>query len=1129
METVEILDGGADQDLARRVVSERWLARIDAGEFDVVHIAAPCGSFSPNHAEPTRTLASREGAPSLSPEMKAYVSYHNRLVRFSAAALVAASASATLVSVENSAARHLTASPAYWREMADLASFWDMPVVKAALELAEASPVTFAMCAFGAEAQKWTTIAATGALAREILGWSQRVCTHGYALHAERARGWDAHGRSRAKAAGAYTAEFCGHFAAAIVRAAHAEPGAGAKPAPATEDGDGSIASGAALGPVTRAACEAARTQPPPFASLRNECDAPAAELKQSPYPYDSRAPMQPKRPGRTPASARRQPLPAPMLPPTSSAAPATERPVGLIAIRDLYLEGVYEAQVVTWLALCDASVVEVQAGRQALSVPTRVIPESSMQPWARPYIWDCSDPCDCCIVQRSTRHTLFPGERQLDRAAVRRVAEEMAWHDDDLISQIGEGGIEVRSTCSRDTVLAFHHPSLFAELPAAAGVVRAHQREEWVSPVTRHLPYVPCRLQPRGVIMQSRTKLAEEGGGVVEYLKPRVTTDASAGGIASVNAGVKSADRAVQLPTAQSLARAWAIADSSTAHSARTAAEPRARGYAIDAESAYSFCVVQQEDLWMQVFLWWDEAGSCGFAVDRRMGFGGSFAPNRFQRLSSFSSAYAQLLQAHFDATAPMPARAQGWSADRAALQRMGLLPPGPHEAIPAYLQSFIDDLLGVALNDIVEVPAWLPAEERAFAMANLSAADAQRLREGSLPAEHGVAYATAHMEAAGCFPSPPNSRVGVHARLVAVAIRRLGLRDAPQKTMVGCPLPSLGLRVDGDNRRLDCPKGKRDVVVADADEQRRWAEEELRVDRRRAHRLVGRLCNISQVAPALRSSLHGGYGVISASWQARGRQRAPRSLTLARHSPAYDAWVELLELASALVAANPGVSMAPPLTFPGRGARGTVTCVSDASGDDGVGAYAFLAGRPDTVWVFSEDWPSDVKAALAASASVTQAELRREGSPLALSWCPVSAAELFGHLVLPCSPAFDKVSHIYSVGDCEPATRVISSLHSGNPKLRAMLPSARAVTGLWLGVHVRRQFNVDCDRLSHPRLADEVMAEATAAGLIVRRVREYPGVWDSIRLAIAQPSPARGARRRGVTAKRPRSPHSG
>ena len=79
---------------------------------------------------------------------------------------------------------------------------------------------------------------------------------------------------------------------------------------------------------------------------------------------------------------------------------------------------------------------------------------------------------------------------------------------------------------------------------------------------------------------------------------------------------------------------------------------------------------MVQQEDLWMQVLMWWGEAGHCGFAVDRRMGFGGSFAPNRFQRLSS-SSAYAQLLQARFDASAPLPVLAQRWNADRIALQR--------------------------------------------------------------------------------------------------------------------------------------------------------------------------------------------------------------------------------------------------------------------------------------------------------------------------------------------------------------------------------------------------------------------------------------------------------------------------
>ena len=75
---------------------------------------------------------------------------------------------------------------------------------------------------------------------------------------------------------------------------------------------------------------------------------------------------------------------------------------------------------------------------------------------------------------------------------------------------------------------------------------------------------------------MQSRTRLAAEGGGIEEYLKPRVTTDASVGGIMAVNAGVRAEDRGVQLPTAQNLARAWAIADSACGPHPRATSAPR-------------------------------------------------------------------------------------------------------------------------------------------------------------------------------------------------------------------------------------------------------------------------------------------------------------------------------------------------------------------------------------------------------------------------------------------------------------------------------------------------------------------------------------------------------------------------
>ena len=339
----------------------------------------------------------------------------------------------------------------------------------------------------------------------------------------------------------------------------------------------------------------------------------------------------------------------------------------------------------------------------------------------------------------------------------------------------------------------------------------------------------------------------------------------------------------------------------------------------------------------------------------------------------------------------------------------------------------------------------------------------------------------------------------------------------DATQKTMVGSPLPSLGLRVDGDARKLDCPEGKRDMILADAAEQKRWAVDELRVDRRRANRLVGRLCNLSQVAPALRASLHGGYAVTQAAWVSGGRRRAPRSLLLSRDSPAYTGWVELLDAATDLIQLNQGVSLAPPLAFPHRRVAATLTSVTDASGTDGVGGYAYLAGRPHEVWIMSEVWPREMADALAASASPAQAELRRAGSAAQQPWCSTPVAELFGVAVLPRLVArLERVARVYAVGDCEAAARAYSASHSGNPKMRAILPLARDTSRHCVGVHVPREANVDCDRLSHPHMLDEVVAEAEAAGFRVHRVRPQPEDWDVLRAAIAAQVPKPRRKRR-------------
>ena len=62
-----------------------------------------------------------------------------------------------------------------------------------------------------------------------------------------------------------------------------------------------------------------------------------------------------------------------------------------------------------------------------------------------------------------------------------------------------------------------------------------------------------------------------------------------------------------------------------------------------------------------------------------------------------------------------------------------------------------------------------------------------------------------------------------------------------------------------------------------------------------------------------------------------------------------------------------------------------------------------------------------------------------------------------------------------------------------------------------------MRRESNRDCDRLSHPEMALEVIAEAEREGLEVRRLRmsEDSPRWEPIRSAIRAVAPARRARR--------------
>eukprot|EP00965_Chrysotila_dentata_P121104 4005285-Pleurochrysis_carterae.AAC.1 len=160
---------------------------------------------------------------------------------------------------------------------------------------------------------------------------------------------------------------------------------------------------------------------------------------------------------------------------------------------------------------------------------------------------------------------------------------------------------------------------------------------------------------------------------------------------------------------------------------------------YVADAESAYRFYPVQQADLWTQCFVWWDAEGKAGVVVDRRMGFGGAFAPNRFERVYTLMAAWVQRKQTDFDAGHPYPPTAQRWAARRAAHQRRSGAPGDAAHLAPRYLQVYIDDFSGVALTDEVEPPAELAH----------------------------VVIDPVHTRAAGGEPAAPTTRAYVHAQL--------------------------------------------------------------------------------------------------------------------------------------------------------------------------------------------------------------------------------------------------------------------------------------------------------------------------------------------------------------------------
>lgn len=1094
VESIDTKVGGAHHDVLRPEVAERIEARVRARYFDGVFLATPCQSFSIAHRPQLRSRAHPLGLPSVPEEWRAYLDKHNRLAAWSARVAHICHGANVPIMIENPADRGDESSPAHWPRMADHAPLSRQPDMVAWREETGAKVVVLAQCEFGAQWQKYTEVQCSADILQEAQVRLARRCTHTH--HAEHSYGRHANGAGKAEQAAAYPRGLSAALAD-VLESAHTSRTAQSK----VPVGGGRVADGAALAPFVAARVAAAEVAPPKYASMRNLAEASHAELIAAPMPGDLAQPMRPTKPLKAKA-AKGPALPAPTTGGEAACDEQTMQPEGKIHVSQLWGVEIYELEIVPWRELAGRAAWCIEHGTPPPKVPTLRIPQSRMPAWARGKVWDCFDEHDCKEVERSTRDTVFPGRRQANRGQLRAIARELRWHDRDIVNQVGEGGVEPRSACDMDSVFAFHHRGVAANLAAVRQVMDTHKKEEWITPILPHPPMVPCKCIPRNVVMQERMR-ASTSGELETYLKPRVTSNSSFGGPESVNGGVPQADRYVRLPTVQDFGRGAAIVNAATSFDAAdpdskastvddggAAPEGTASGSdgkggvcAVDLESAYSFLVIQRADWWTQVFFWWEwvEAADgsrtlrIGFAIDTRLGFGGAFAPNRFERVTLMLGAWIQQAQAAFDEAHPYPPRVRAWIAHRRELQRQGRLPEGEGQVAPRYLQVYIDDYNLSATTDEVD-------SQHEYAHVDISE--------------------VATLMSGGCPPAR-TSRLWAHAQITVHRVRRAGFADSPGKTCLGDGIGSLGFKVMVKGGRICCPSQKRNTMIADIDAQTARAERELIVDVAPAGKLLGRMINLAQIFPEIRSYLHGGYAVASGIGPFRS-VIATRSLAEGRGAQVN--WLCLLEESKRLLQLNAGVPLAASARFAPRDAPNVFTSTTDASGIDGVGGYVFIADRPGEVWLVSERWPDEVLAALAAAAS--QGAARAEARSSGVDMLSVTAAELIGAWAVPQAVARSASTPpraVYAIGDNQSTAAALNSATGGNAQMRVPLAAARALCSQWLGVHVPREANVDADRLSHPAQAMNVALDAARAGLVVHEARMTMTEWSVVREAAA------------------------
>ena len=1077
VDEVDVLRGGSHHDVLCADTRARLLDSLRGGAYAAVLIATPCTSFSVargNHEDGCvhvglRTFSHESGPPEASEAAKAFVRKHDVFVDFTVDVADAALALDLDLVIENPAPRNDPSLASSWPARAHLPQLWDMRRVRELRARHALSLLVVPQCAFGPGPhgklfQKYTGLLVSRRVAARLADLRHLQCNH--RAHDEMACG------DNAALAAAYPAPLNDALVTALTGRrrtaplpATAPPAAAALPAapphaaaprlqpepahpPAFDRSiaSGYIADGPRLSSHVRAAVEEARSKRKRWASHRNLEPASVDELRAAPMPDmlphagTTSYPGPPSQPG----AAQR----------------LTEFRAALgrnVRVADLWRPTEW-ARFQAWM----------RRARRGAHQASAYFPQESLVPLARGFVWDSRDPEDCVPMQPSDRHTTFPGARQIDRAAFRRIAREVGSLDEDIIGQVGGGGVESRSRCALTTELHSHAPGLCAQPDAADKAVDTELAEEWALGPFYHPPTVPIRALPRDVIQQQRSRVLDSGE-VEDFLKPRITLNPSRGPD-SVNAGIPKEERAVSLTTARDLGYGLALIDVPARDAGLTVA-----GYGVDMTSAYSFLQVQRLDWWQFAYIWFDTAGVPHFRLLIRVGFGGAMSPRRFQSVSVIITALARAWQRDFDRRHPLPEAIRSWVRARRRLQRDGALPPGEDHATPAIAGVYIDDLAGGCCDDAVPMPTTC---------------------HGMVTA--GIDLGELAAFALGGKPLRRDSRPAVHCVLAIAAIRALGLEETAGKTEGGDVFVNLGLRLRLRDGFIDCPPPKRRILLRDLGAWHADVQRLRPFERKTAERQVGLVGNLTQVMPELLTHLSAGYRAANAGYVASGVRRLNKLVPMARGSALHEGLSRLLPHAIDIIERNEGVPLAPRARFASIDDPGVLLVVSDASGHDGCGGWAHLGSTDVEPVVVSEHWPGWAREAL-RQFKLPEPE-RTPGAPL----LSMPAAELFttwavAEAAAPAKP----FTAVIAVGDCDPAADALDAASSATPQMGALLACARERAKQWLGVSVPREWNLDADRLSHPTLLGAVIADARRAGLDPSCARIPDRCWRALRAA--------------------------